>query len=255
MEERDARQRMETEGHLDEWWRALPAGTHEKAEHVLAQADATGETYYPPREHVFEALRLTAPHGLRAIILGQDPYHEPGQAMGVAFSVPSGIRLPPTLRNILAELHEDTGVQAASGDLTPWAREGVLLLNTVLTVPAHRAGGHARLGWQDVTDEVLRTACELNPCVVMLSWGMPALRSVRRLGLDAHPHVRPLTSTHPSPLSARRATAELQPFIGSRPFSRANELLGEAGMSPIRWDAIGRANPAATGSACARRLS
>lgn len=235
---------MAREGHLDEWWDALPAGTCEEAERLLERVEATGETFYPPHERVFEALRLTGPRDVRAIILGQDPYHEPGQAIGVAFSVPAGCKLPPSLRNILTELHDDLGVSAASGDITAWAHEGVLMLNTVLTVPEHQAGGHAKLGWQSVTSNVLLTACALNPHVVVLCWGMPALRSVRALGLDASPRVRLLTSTHPSPLSARRATKELRPFVGSRPFSHANALLTEAGVRPIDWGVVGRANVA-----------
>ena len=148
--------------------------------HTLAAAEAAAreETVYPPREDWFAALRLTPPERVRAVILGQDPYHGPGQAMGLAFSVGQGVKLPPSLRNIFRELEDDLGLPApASGDLTPWAEQGVLLLNTVLTVAAGRAGSHSRLGWQTLTGEILAAVAALPQPIAFVLWGAPAQRA------------------------------------------------------------------------------
>ena len=145
---------------------------------AAAEAAALSETVFPPRADWFAAFRLTLPEKVRAVILGQDPYHEPGQAMGLAFSVRPGVKLPPSLRNIYRELEADLGLPApADGDLTPWAEQGVLLLNTVLTVAAGRADSHKRLGWQALTAEVLAAVARLPQPIAFVLWGAPAKRA------------------------------------------------------------------------------
>ena len=202
-----------------------------------AEAAALLETVYPPREDWFAAFRLTPPDRVRAVILGQDPYHEPGQAMGLAFSVGPGVKLPPSLRNIYRELEADLGCPApTSGDLTPWAEQGVLLLNTVLTVAAGRANSHARLGWQRFTDLVLAAVANLPQPIAFVLWGAPAQRAFAQAMSHVGAHNVPpqtsrliLTAPHPSPLSAYRG------FFGSRPFSQINAFLSENGAPTIRW--------------------
>jgi len=181
---------------------------------------------FPPAEETFAALRFTPPAKVRAVILGQDPYHGPGQAHGLSFSVRPGVPIPPSLRNIYRELQTDLGIEPATdGDLTAWARQGVLLLNTGLTVRAHEAGSHANAGWEPFTDRILAAVVEQQPHAVFILWGNAA-RAKRRL-LGATNHV--IESAHPSPLSAHRG------FFGSRPFSRCNAALAEAGLEPVAW--------------------
>ncbi len=209
---------------------------------AAAEEAAARETVYPPREDWFAAFRLTPPKRIRAVILGQDPYHEPGQAMGLAFSVRPGGKLPPSLRNIYRELASDLNVPApADGDLTFWAEQGVLLLNTVLTVADGRANSHQHLGWQRFTDEVLAAVAALPQPVAFVLWGAPAQKAFDRAAgsgartglICAHGYFDAprlvLTAPHPSPLSAYRG------FFGSRPFSRINEFLRENGTREIRW--------------------
>ena len=196
----------------------------------LATAYEQGEVY-PPVEQVFRALYEVPYDGVRAVILGQDPYHEPGQAHGLSFSVPDGIRLPPSLRNIYRELYADLDVDPAtplppSGDLSAWARQGVLLLNSVLTVPRGAAGGHRGMGWEQFTDGVLCALNESSAPIAFILWGKDA-RSKRRL--LTNPDHLVLESEHPSPLSAWRG------FFGSRPFSAVNEYLTARGVTPIDW--------------------
>ena len=204
---------------------------------LAAEAAALLETVYPPRADWFAAFRLTPPERVRVVILGQDPYHEPGQAMGLAFSVRPGVKLPPSLRNIYRELAADLGRPApADGDLSPWAEQGVLLLNTVLTVAAGRANSHARLGWQRFTDRVIAAVSALPQPVAFVLWGSPAKAAFEKATVNCQlsivnssiPRLL-LTAPHPSPLSAYRG------FFGSRPFSRINEFLAENGESPINW--------------------
>lgn len=185
-------------------------------------------TVYPPRRAVFRALELTAPEAVKVVILGQDPYHGPGQAQGLSFSVPTGVRPPPSLKNIFRELAEDLGQPPPdSGSLEAWAREGVLLLNAVLTVPAGRPGGHAGIGWERFTDALVGKLDEVakQPLVFIL-WGAYAAGKQALIDPRRH-HV--LTSAHPSPFSARRG------FFGSRPFSQANQLLAADGVAPVDW--------------------
>lgn len=182
-------------------------------------------TVFPPAAQTFRALQMTPLSEVRVVITGQDPYHDHGQAEGLSFSVPPGIRIPPSLRNIFRELEEDEGRPISqSGCLDGWAAQGVLLLNTVLTVRAHQANSHRRQGWEDITAEILRAVNEL-PNVVFILWGAAA----GKLQPELHSRHLVLTSAHPSPLSARRG------FFGSRPFSQANRYLLKHGLPPIDW--------------------
>ncbi|HEY0857712.1 MAG TPA: uracil-DNA glycosylase [Albitalea sp.] len=191
---------------------------------------AEGAVVYPAS--VFRALELTAPEDVRVVILGQDPYHGRGQAQGLAFSVADGQKLPPSLRNMLQEVAADTGTPSqCRGDLSAWARQGVLLLNTALTVEDGQPQSHAGQGWEALTDALLQQVAARPDPVIFLLWGAFAQR--RRALVDHPPH-RVLTANHPSPLSARRPP---QPFIGCRHFSQVNRLLAELrpGSPPIRW--------------------
>ena len=191
-------------------------------------AYAGGEVY-PPREALFAAFALTPPEAVRVVILGQDPYHEPEQAQGLAFSVREGVRVPPSLVNIYKELDTDLGITPrTSGDLTGWARQGVLLLNTVLTVERGRANSHRDFGWQTFTDDVLRAVGALPQPVAFLLWGAQAQKKAALLPETDAPRLV-LCAPHPSPLSAYRG------FFGSRPFSRINAFLKQYGETPIDW--------------------
>lgn len=234
---------MNTQQNISAWLSDAPSEMRQETQALLGKVASlreAGEVIYPPQDRILAALELTGPSDVRVVILGQDPYHGPGQAMGLSFSVPQGQKLPPSLRNIYKELAADLGCpMPASGDLTSWARQGVLLLNTTLTVREHAANSHAKLGWQVLTDYVVERCCKLPQPVVFLAWGRFAANMVQAkleatgTGPRAHRHV--LASTHPSPLSANRASGELPAFMGSAPFSRANELLVDAGATPIDW--------------------
>lgn len=194
----------------------------------VGAARAAG-TVYPPEERTFFALTATPPERVRAVILGQDPYHEPGQAMGLAFSVPQGERLPPSLRNIFTELHTDLGLpQPSGGDLTPWAERGVLLLNTVLTVGRGAANSHAAWGWQRFTDAALAAMAALPQPVAFVLWGGHAQKKAAIAADSPYPRLV-LQAPHPSPLSAYRG------FFGSRPFSKINAFLEASGSRAIDW--------------------
>jgi uracil-DNA glycosylase len=196
----------------------------------LAQRAAGAATIYPPRP--LRALELTPAAGVRVVILGQDPYHGDGQAHGLAFSVPDGVRPPPSLRNIFLELRQDLGcLMPASGSLERWARQGVLLLNTVLTVEAGLPASHAGKGWEVFTDAVVdELARDPQPKVFML-WGAPAQAKQQRIAVSGSSH-RVLTANHPSPLSARRGP---RPFLGCRHFSQANAFLVGSGRGAVDW--------------------
>jgi ATP-dependent DNA helicase PIF1 len=178
-------------------------------------------TVFPAAEEVFTALRLPMSK-VKVVILGQDPYHGPGQAMGLSFSVPDGVMSPPSLKNIMKELNSDLGVKCSMGNLMPWFTQGVLLLNTVLTVEAAKPASHAGKGWEHVTDALLKALVEKRKGIVFMLWGKHAQKKAGMLGLDQHI----LQAPHPSPLSAHTG------FFGSKHFSKANELLGERS---IRW--------------------
>ncbi len=192
---------------------------------VAAERARPDTVIYPPVGKVFAALQLTPITSVRAVILGQDPYHAPGQAEGLSFSVPPGMPLPPSVRNILNEWEADLQLpRPADGSLRPWARHGVLLLNTVLTVRQHEPNSHARHGWEAFTDAVIRAVVARPDPVAFLLWGRQAQRAAR---LVTPPHLV-LEAAHPSPFSAKR-------FFGSRPFSGANDGLVALGRTAIDW--------------------
>ena len=194
----------------------------------LTLARKTAEIY-PPDGEELTALRLTQPGAVRAVILGQDPYHEPGQAFGLAFAVRKGIPLPPSLRNIYTELQTDVGVTPPPphGDLTAWAERGVLLLNTVLTVEKGKANSHANWGWQTFSDAVIAATNRLPQPVAFVLWGAQAQKKAALIDSAAPRLV--LSAPHPSPLSSYRG------FFGSRPFSQIDRFLAEHGEAPIGW--------------------
>ena len=192
----------------------------------LHREKQAGITVYPPGGSIFKAFDLCPLDKVKVVILGQDPYHNPGQAMGLSFSVPEGVAAPPSLKNIFKEIESDLGIRmSGSTDLTPWARQGVLLLNSVLTVRAGAAASHSGLGWQEFTDAVIRIISETQDGVVFLLWGNYAKTKAPLIDISRH-HI--LAAAHPSPL-ARGA------FFGCRHFSRANEILEYEGKSPIDW--------------------
>lgn len=182
---------------------------------------------YPPAQDIFSALHLTPRRKVKAVILGQDPYHNEGQAHGLSFSVRPGVEIPPSLVNIFKELHDDIGCRIPNnGFLESWARQGVLMLNTVLTVRAHQANSHQGAGWEHFTDAVIRSVDALGRPVVFMLWGRPAQS---KQTLITNPEHLILKAPHPSPLSAYRG------FFGCRHFSKTNEFLKEHGMEPIDW--------------------
>ena len=184
-------------------------------------------TVYPPPEDVFAALHLTPYAETKVLILGQDPYHGPRQAHGLCFSVRPGVAVPPSLQNIFRELQDDLGIDPPGhGNLEAWARQGVLLLNATLTVRAGQAGSHQGKGWETFTDRVIRTVNDKPERVVFVLWGSFARRKKALVDTSRHTVIE---SAHPSPLSAHNG------FFGSRPFSRANAALVEAGLEPIDW--------------------
>ena len=182
---------------------------------------------FPPSRELFKAYELCPYHKVKVVILGQDPYHNVGQAQGMSFSVPKGVPLPPSLQNIFKEIRDDLGISEPDcGDLSYWAKQGVLLLNTVLTVRAHQAFSHRGIGWEEFTDATIRAIEEKEDPVVYILWGTPAqkkrsmIRQKKRLVL---------TAPHPSPLSAYRG------FFGSKPFSKCNAYLRKEGVDEIDW--------------------
>lgn len=185
-------------------------------------------TIYPDMHDIFNSMKVTPFSGIKAVILGQDPYHEKGQAMGLSFSVPKGIEKPPSLVNIYKEISSETGVPPKTdGDLTGWAKQGVLLLNTVLTVRAHQANSHKGKGWEQFTDGIIKKISDYKSGVVFLLWGGNA-RSKKSL-IDGSKHLI-LESAHPSPLSAYNG------FFGNGHFIKTNEYLIKQGKTPIDWN-------------------
>jgi uracil-DNA glycosylase len=185
------------------------------------------KTVYPKRTHILNALRYTSYEETRVVIIGQDPYHGPGQAHGLSFSVQKGIAIPRSLRNIYKELQEDIGCEIPQhGSLLTWAKQGVLLLNTVLTVEEGQPNSHQKLGWERFTDRIIRILNEREKPVVFILWGKHAQDKAAFIDTDKH---RIIASVHPSPLSARRG------FFGSRPFSRVNDYLRSLGSPEIDW--------------------
>ena len=217
---------------LDDSWKRTLEGEFAKEyfaalERFVAGAYASGEVY-PPRERIFAAFNRTPFDRVKVVILGQDPYHEPGQAQGLAFYVPAEVRTPPSLRNIGKELSADipSPSRPPVPDLTAWADQGVLLLNATLTVAAHRAGSHQKKGWEVFTDAVIRELSLRREKLVFVLWGAYAQKKGEIIDRTRHCVIE---SAHPSPLSARRG------FFGSRPFSRANDYLSANGIAPVEW--------------------
>jgi uracil-DNA glycosylase len=196
----------------------------------LRAEEAAGKPIYPPRGARLAALALTPLEAVKVVILGQDPYHGPGQAMGLCFAVPDGVQVPPSLVNIYKELESDLGIaRPRHGDLSPWARQGVLLLNNTLTVEAGKAGSHAGRGWDAITDAAVAAVAARDEPSVFVLWGSHAQAKARRIdGLRDGRHCV-IESPHPSPLSAHRG------FFGSKPFSRANAFLESQGRGAIDW--------------------
>lgn len=210
-------------------WSKVLKLSQEIKEFLHEQKEA-GKTFYPKEENVFQALKLTPLEEVRVVILGQDPYHGENQAQGLAFSVPDDQKLPPSLRNIFKELSDDLGIPSPKkGDLTSWAKQGVLLLNTVLTVEAGKAGSHHNRGWEAFTDEVLKAVNRERNNVVFILWGSPAQKKASLIDESRNLILR---SAHPSPLSSYRG------FFGSKPFSKTNEYLRSHGLKEIRWDLL-----------------
>lgn len=186
-----------------------------------------GKEIYPPSPLIFNAFNHTPFDQTRVVIIGQDPYHGPGQAMGLSFSVPEGAKVPPSLVNIYKELNADLGLQmSGSGDLTPWANQGVLLLNAMLTVEATKAGSHQKKGWEQFTDAAIKALNEQRSGLVFVLWGSYAQK--KGAVIDQSKHLV-LKSVHPSPLSAHRG------FFGQHQFSTINDYLQSQGQMPINW--------------------
>jgi uracil-DNA glycosylase len=221
----------------DQGWKnalsdAIRSESFQNLESFLEQERATGATIYPPQEDVFSAFNLCPLDKVKVVIVGQDPYHGPGQGHGLAFSVRHGIKPPPSLKNIVREAMEDVGIdEPTHGDLEHWAKQGVLLFNTVLTVRRGEANSHSKQGWEDFTDAVIRVLNERQG-VVFLLWGNPAAKKAK--GVDDSKHVIIQTS-HPSPLGVTKTKS---PFRGSRCFSRANKALEDMGSAPINWSIL-----------------
>lgn len=182
---------------------------------------------YPPKQFIFEAFKMCPLEQVKVVILGQDPYHGEGQAHGLSFSVQGSQKLPPSLKNIFKELESDLNLKATKGDLTAWAQQGVLLLNSTLTVEKGSPGSHQKMGWEQFTDQVLKIVSDHEAPKVFILWGMPAYKKIKFIDQERH---LVLTSAHPSPLSSYRG------FFGSRPFSKANEFLKSKNRSIINWE-------------------
>lgn len=190
-------------------------------------AELNSKTIFPAKEEIFRAFKKTPLEKVKVVILGQDPYHGPGQAHGLCFSVPKNIKLPPSLKNIFKELSDDLKIpMPESGDLTKWADQGVLLLNTVLTVEAGKAGSHQNQGWEIFTDKMIEVINENCDHVVFILWGSHAQKKSELIDQKKHLII---SNVHPSPLSVYRG------FFGSKPFSQANEWLESKGITPVDW--------------------
>ncbi len=193
----------------------------------FVDAEREQHEVFPPADDVFNAFKMTPFDKVRVLLLGQDPYHDDGQAHGLCFSVRPGVKLPPSLANIYKELKSDVGCNIPNhGNLESWAKQGVLMLNTVLTVRAHKANSHRRNGWETFTDAVIQLVNAKETGVVFVLWGKPAQKKADLINTDCHTIVQ---SVHPSPLSAHTG------FFGSKPFSAINAALRKSGQEPIDW--------------------
>ena len=218
-------------GMIDNDWLPALSGEFKKPyyrslfQFVKAEYDTT--MVFPPADDIFNAFHLTPLEKVKVVIIGQDPYHEPGQAHGLCFSVKPGVDIPPSLENIYKELHDDLGCYIPNnGYLVKWAGQGVLMLNTVLTVRAHAANSHRGQGWEQFTDAAIRALNEQDRPIVFILWGRPAQTKKAMLN---NPNHMILEAAHPSPLSAYRG------FFGSKPFSNTNAFLQAHGVEPIDW--------------------
>jgi uracil-DNA glycosylase len=192
----------------------------------LRKEKKQGKKIYPPGPLIFNAFNTTPFDNVKVIIIGQDPYHNPGEAMGLSFSVPQGVRVPPSLRNIYKELNEDLSIAPPKhGDLTKWAEQGVFLLNAMLTVEHKSAGSHRKIGWQGFTNAVIRKLSEKREGLVFMLWGGFARKKKELIDRDKH---LVLEAAHPSPLAGGA-------YFGSRHFSKANDYLEQQGKTPIDW--------------------
>lgn len=201
-----------------------------------AEEQAQGKQIFPPQNLIFQALEATPPDKVKVVIVGQDPYHGPCQANGLAFSVGPGVTPPPSLKNIFREMNSDLGLPIPqSGDLSPWAKQGVLLLNTVLTVEQGKPNSHKDWGWQDFTLAVFRACVNLPQPIVFILWGGQARAFTAGLQLSGQPNKACVFSSHPSPLGAGNGSVAVPAFIGSRPFSATNRLLRAMGAEEIDW--------------------
>ena len=216
---------------IEETWKEVLDPEFEK-DYFIRLTDFVRQEYqtttvYPPGKLIFNAFNLCPYNKVKVVIIGQDPYHGPGQAHGLCFSVNDGVPFPPSLQNIFKEIHDDLGTPIpATGNLTRWAEQGVLMLNATLTVRAHQAGSHQRKGWEEFTDAAIRALAEKREHLVFILWGSYAQK--KGAFIDRNKHLV-LTSVHPSPLSAYNG------FFGNRHFSRANEYLIQHGETPIVW--------------------
>lgn len=216
---------------IEEGWKRALAPEFEK-DYFVRLTDFVRQEYqqtmvYPPGRLIFNAFNLCPFDKVKVVIIGQDPYHGPGQAHGLCFSVNDEVAFPPSLQNIFKEIHDDLGMPIpASGNLTRWAEQGVLLLNATLTVRAHQAGSHQRRGWEEFTDAAIRVLAEQKEHLVFILWGSYAQK--KGAFIDRNKHLV-LTSVHPSPLSAYNG------FFGNKHFSRTNEYLVAHGETPINW--------------------
>lgn len=195
----------------------------------LAQERSSGIPIYPPKQEVFSAFRYTPYNEVKAVIVGQDPYHGPNQAHGLSFSVKPQITSPPSLKNIFKELQADLGITLPNGYLTGWASQGILLLNNVLTVRAHQPRSHAGKGWEVFTDAVVAKLCEREDPVIFVLWGKDAQEKCKHILASTTTRHYVLTAPHPSPYSASNG------FFGCRHFSKINDLLKRQGKEPIDW--------------------
>ena len=198
-----------------------------KTLHDFIEEKYNTTTVYPPKEKIFNAFSLIDYENLKVVIIGQDPYHQANQAQGLAFSTPAQIKNPPSMVNILKEVHSDIGnSQCDNGDLTPWAQQGVLLINTILTVEDSSPKSHEKKGWEIFTDNIIKYISQNNENIIFILWGTPAIKKSKLI--DENKHFI-LTAPHPSPLSSYRG------FFGCKHFSKTNELLKSIGKEPIVW--------------------
>lgn len=197
-----------------------------KEMHDFLEQEYSTKIVYPDKENIYQAFDLTPFDNVKVVILGQDPYHGPNQAHGLAFSVQPNAKFPPSLRNMYKELEDDIGCVRTTPHLQDWAREGVLLLNTVLTVRQGEAHSHKEIGWETFTDEVIQAVSQNLSNVVFILWGKPAQQKIKLIDTSKHCIIK---APHPSPLSAYRG------FFGSKPYSKANNYLESKGIQPINW--------------------